>query len=83
MTNVEASEPFPKVKCLNGSTASEAAVGWSQRPYNRHIYLTFWKAGLSLQCYFSSFVGSAALLIGAGMVTGTSAACLGSFLDPL
>lgn len=65
---------------LNGITASGAAVGGSQRPYNHHKPLTS-KAGLSLQ-YSSSFVGSAVLLPGAGMMIGTSAACLQSFLDP-
>lgn len=39
-------EPFPEVKCLKGSTASEAAVGWSQRPYHYHISLTSGRLGV-------------------------------------
>lgn len=46
VASVGASEPFPQVKCLNGSAASEAAVGWPQRPYNCPIFLTSGKLGL-------------------------------------
>lgn len=45
VASVGASEPFPEVKCWNGSTASGAAVGCSQRPYSCHISLSSGRLG--------------------------------------
>lgn len=46
MGNVGAPEPFPEVKCLKGSAASEAALDSSQGPCHCFISLTSGKLGL-------------------------------------